>query len=70
MQPVNYGTTDLNMIATMERMRANIDTTRRLVMIKLLARTVIADGSHAESVVAQSVQDDVTAYLRTVFPED
>lgn len=68
---VDYGPAPPDLVQLIERMRPQIDPERRLVMVKLLARTVMADGMSPEVRAAGYAIDElVTVLFRRRYPVD
>lgn len=69
MDKVDYGPAPQELVDSLERLRLQVNSEKRLVMAKLLARTVRIDGSVEEREIASIIDSAVTAYFRNKYPE-
>lgn len=64
MQQIDYGPASPELVAMMEKMRQTLPPERRLLMAKLLGRTVATDGDDAERTTGALVDQTVTAFFQ------
>lgn len=69
MNRVDYGPAPQELVTLLEGLRLQMNSEKRLVMMKLLARTVKADGDTEEQKVASSIDLAVTAHFKKKYPE-
>jgi len=69
MDKVDYGTASQELVDSLEGLRLQMNPEKRLLVAKLLARTVRTDGSVEEREVASIIDSAVTAYFRKKYPE-
>jgi hypothetical protein len=68
MQRIDYGPIEPEMAGVLEGLRRSMPSERRLVMAKLLARTVAADGDPAERTIGLVIDQAITDYFRGRYP--
>lgn len=69
MNRVDYGPASQELVTLLEGLRLRMDSEKRLIMMKLLARTVKADGDTGEREVASTVDLAVTTHFKRKYPE-
>jgi uncharacterized tellurite resistance protein B-like protein len=69
MDKVDYGPAPQELVTLLEGLRLQMNPERRLVMTKLLARTIKADGDIGEQRVALIIDSAVTSHFKRKYPE-
>ncbi len=69
MNKVDYGPAPQELVDLLENLRSNLSSDKRLIMIKLLARTIMTDGDSEEQKVASTVDLFVTTHFKERYHE-
>jgi len=69
-EKIDYGPVPHELRVLMESLRVQLPVEKRLIMFKLLALTVKADGNPDERQVGIEIEVLVTKYFRAVYPEN
>ena len=64
MQRIDYGPAPADVVALLETMRRTLSPERRLLMVKLLSRTVAADGDDVERATGEMVDQLITEFFK------